>query len=65
LRKVSFKGNIDRKMDIIAEEAMLQEAYINNSNARILFCHLRQFFGGGSYFESEQKRHNFLETIQQ
>jgi hypothetical protein len=52
-------------MDIIAEEAMLQEAYINNSNARILFCHLRQFFGGGSYFESEQKRHNFLETIQQ
>jgi hypothetical protein len=47
-------------MDIISTEAMLQEANINNTNARVLFRHLRQFFGGRSYFESEQKCHNFL-----
>ena len=47
-------------MDIISTEAMLQEANINNTNARILFRHLKQFFGGRSYFESEQKRRNYF-----
>jgi hypothetical protein len=49
-----------KKMNIISTEAMLQEANINNTNARVLFRHLRQFFGGRSYFESEQKRRNFF-----
>ena len=38
---------------------MLQEANINNTNARILFRHLNQFFGR-SYFESEQKCRTFF-----
>jgi hypothetical protein len=52
-------STMHKKMDIVATEAMLQEANINNSNARILFRHLRQFFGK-SYFESEQKRRSFF-----
>jgi hypothetical protein len=47
-------------MDIVSAEAMLKEADINNGNARLLFCHLRQCFGGRSYFALEQKRHNFF-----
>jgi hypothetical protein len=47
-------------MDTVSTEAMLQESNINNGNARILFRHLRQFFGGKSYFESEQKHRNFF-----
>jgi len=47
-------------MDIVSTEAMLQESNINNGNARILFRHLRQFFGGKSYFESEEKRRIFF-----
>jgi hypothetical protein len=43
-------------MDIMSTETMLQEANISKGNARILFHHLRQFFGGRSYFASEQKR---------
>jgi hypothetical protein len=60
IEKSLIDGNVDKKMDFIATEAMLQEANINNTNARILFCHLRQFFGGRSYFESEQKRRSFF-----
>jgi len=55
-----MEDRIPPKMDIVATEAMLQEANINNKNARILFWHLRQFFGGRSYFESEQKHSNFF-----
>jgi hypothetical protein len=47
-------------MDIISAEAMLQEANINNANTRVLFRHLRQFFGGRSHFESEQKCRKFF-----
>lgn len=54
-----MEGSIPKKMDIVATEAMLQEANINNTNARVLFRHLNQFFGR-SYFESEQKRRNFF-----
>jgi hypothetical protein len=60
IEKGLIDENVDKKMDIIATEAMLQESNINNTKARILFCHLRQFFGGWSYFESEQKRHIFF-----
>jgi hypothetical protein len=55
MEKGVMEDRIPPKMDIVATEAMLQEANINNKNARILFWHLRQFFGGRSYFESEQK----------
>jgi hypothetical protein len=60
IEKGLIEGNMEKKMDFIATEAMLQEANINNSNARILFHHLRQFFGGRSYFESEQRCHKFF-----
>ena len=63
IEKGLIDGNVDKKTDIIATEAMLQEVNIKYTNARILFCHLRQFFGGRSFFESEQKRRSFLETM--
>ncbi|MFN9980998.1 MAG: hypothetical protein ACK53Y_13815, partial [bacterium] len=48
MEKGVMEGSIPKKMDIVATETMLQEANINNKNARILFRHLRQFFGGRS-----------------
>jgi hypothetical protein len=60
MEKGLLEASVPKKMDIVATEAMLQEANINNTNARILFRHLWQFFGGKSYFESEQKRRSFF-----
>jgi hypothetical protein len=60
IEKGLIEGSTPQKMDIVSTEAMLQEANINNGNARILFCHLRRFIGGRSYFASEQKRHIFF-----
>ena len=60
MEKGLLEASVPKKMDIVATEAMLQEANINNTNARILFRHLRQFFGGKSYFESEQKHRSFF-----
>jgi len=54
-----IEGSNPKKMDVVSTEAMLQEANINSGNARILFRHLRQFFGK-SYFESESKRRLFF-----
>jgi hypothetical protein len=42
-------------MDAAQVEAMLQEAHINRSDSRILFRHLKQFFGT-SFFKAEQVR---------
>jgi hypothetical protein len=53
IEKGLVEGNMPKKMDVVAIEAMLQEANINNTNARSLFRHLRQFFGSGSCFELE------------
>jgi hypothetical protein len=53
-------GKTSKKMDIISTEAMSHEANINNTNARILFRHLKHFFGGRSYFESKQKHRNYF-----
>jgi hypothetical protein len=59
IEKCVMERHFPQKMDIVAAEAMLQEANINNTNARILFCHLKRFFGR-SYFELEQKRRTFF-----
>jgi hypothetical protein len=48
IEKGFVERNMPKKMYIVATEAMLQEANIDNTNVRILFCHLRQFFGGRS-----------------
>jgi len=64
IEKGLLEKNVEKKLDIIATEPMLRRENINNANARIAFCHLRQFFGGRSYFKSEQKRCSFfLETM--
>ena len=60
IEKGLLEKNVEKKLDIIATEPMLRRENINNANARIAFCHLRQFFGGRSYFESEQKRCSFF-----
>jgi hypothetical protein len=41
-------------MDEVSIKAMLSEAGINWTNARILFCHMKQFFGR-SMVVSEKK----------
>jgi len=45
----------DKKMEAAQVEAMLQEAHINWSVSRVLFHHLKQFFGA-SFFEAEHVR---------
>ncbi len=44
------------KNDAIQVEAMLQEVHVNHSDSRTLFRHLKQFFGGDPFFESERTR---------
>jgi hypothetical protein len=48
-----------KKMDAASVEAMLCETCLNTKNSRVLFKHLRLFFGQ-SYFESEVKRHKYF-----
>ena len=43
----------NQKMEASKVEAMLNEAGVNWMNARILFCHMKQFFGR-SLFDSER-----------
>ncbi len=63
IEKGLIEGNMPKKMDIIAPEAMVQEANINNTNARVLFNHLRFFFGGRSYFGLNRSIIFFLEIM--
>ncbi len=55
LRKGVADGIPLKKMDEVSVEAMLTEAGVNWTNARILFRHLKQFFGR-SLVVSEKKR---------
>jgi hypothetical protein len=50
---------IDKKMDVISTEAMIQEANISTNRARIISCHLRQHFGQ-SLFASEAEHRTYF-----
>jgi hypothetical protein len=50
---------MDKKMDVISTEAMIQEANISTNSARIISRHLRQHFGQSLFATKAERRTYF------
>jgi hypothetical protein len=59
VRQGAANGFLPKVMDEVSVEAMLNEAGVNWTNARVIFRHLKQFFGR-SVAVSERKRHGTM-----